>query len=196
MTCIVGLVENGIVYMGGDSAACDDSSLNIIRGSKVFKKGEFLFGISGNPRMSDILRYNFEIPYKLDDDQDILEYMHRYFIPDLKGCLSENGVLIKQDEIVSSDSWVMIGYQGRLFILQSYFHLSESLLNYNALGSGMDAALGCLYGVENLMNRAMGSAWILKATPEEKLKLALRASEKFNCNVKGPFTILSTAQQD
>jgi len=191
MTCIVGLVESGIVYMGGDSAACDDSSLNIIRGSKVFKKEEFLFGISGNPRMSDILRYNFKIPNK-DDNQDILEYMHQHFIPELKESLTENGILIKQDEVVSSDSWVMIGYKGRLFILQSHFHLSESLLNYNAVGSGMDAALGCLYGLEDLMN----SEWIVKMGPEEKLILALQASERFNCNVRRPFTILSAAQQD
>jgi hypothetical protein len=191
MTCIVGLIENGIVYMGGDSADCDDSSLNIIKGSKVFKKEEFLFGISGNPRMSDILRYNFEIPYK-NDDQDILEYMHRYFIPKLKESLIENGVLIKQNEAISSDSWVMIGYQGRLFILKPHFHLSESLLNYDALGSGMDAALGCLYGMESLMN----NEWILKLDPQTRLTLALRASERFNCNVKRPFTILSTAQQD
>jgi len=192
MTCIVGLIENGIVYMGGDSAACDDSSLNIIKGLKVFKKDEFLFGISGNPRMSDILRYNFEIPVIMDKDQDILEYMHQYFIPELKECLSGNGVLIKQNEVVSSDSWVMIGYQGRLFVLQSHFHLSESLLNYDALGSGMDAALGCLYGLEDLMN----SEWIVKMGPEEKLILALQASERFNCNVRRPFTILSAAQQD
>jgi len=187
MTCIVGLVENGIVYMGGDSAACDDSSLQIIRGSKVFKKDGFLFGISGNPRMSDILKYNFEIP-PIDEDQDILEYMYRYFVPDLEKCLLENGVLIKQNEIISSDAWVLIGYQGKLFILESHFHLSESSLNYNAIGSGMDAALGCLYGL-------MESECI-HIDPKIKLNLALRASERFNCNVRRPFTILSTAQQD
>jgi hypothetical protein len=110
MTCIVGLVEDGVVYMGGDSAACDNSSLQIIRGSKVFKKDGFLFGVSGNPRMSDVLRYKFETPYR-DENQDILEYMHQYFIPDLKKCLAENGILIKQDEVISSDAWVMIGYR-------------------------------------------------------------------------------------
>jgi hypothetical protein len=186
MTCIVGLVENGVIYMGGDSAACDSSSLQIIREPKVFKKDDFLFGVSGNPRMSDILRYNFEIPRK-DINESILGYMHQYFIPELKECLSENGILIKRDEITSSDAWVMIGYEGRLFILESHFHLSESSLNYNAVGSGMDAALGCLYGLEDLM----GAEQILQMNACDKIKLALRASERFNCNVRRPFTIIS-----
>jgi ATP-dependent protease HslVU (ClpYQ) peptidase subunit len=191
MTCIVGLIENGIVYIGGDSAATDDSSIQTIKGSKVFKIGEFLFGVSGNPRMSDILRYNFEIPYR-EENQDILEYMHQYFIPDLKECLAENGALIKQDEIPSSDAWVLIGYHGRLFILESGFHVSESSLDYNAVGCGMDVALGCLYGLGNLMNAEI----LLKIRPEDKIELALRASAQFNCHVRKPFTILSTAQQD
>ena len=188
MTCIIGIIEDGIVYMGGDSAACDDSSLIIIRGSKVFQKDNFLFGVSGNPRMSDVLRYNFEIPPK-EKKQDILEYMHQEFIPELKESMFQNGVLEKRDEVVSSnDAWVMIGIEGRLFILESRFHLSESILDYNALGSGMDAALGCLYGLNDLMEAEK----IVKLRPRIKIEIALRASEQFNCNVNGPFTIIST----
>ena len=190
MTCIVGLIENGVVYVGGDSAACDDSSLQIIKESKVFKRRDFIFGISGNPRMYDILKYNFEIPDRIESF-DVLDYMYIDFIPELKKCLSENGILIKQDEVVSSDSWIMVGYGGRLFVIESHFHVSESILNYNALGSGMDAALGCLYGLENLMR----GEWILNLNPEDKVLLALKASEQFNCNVRGPFTIISTSDE-
>jgi ATP-dependent protease HslVU (ClpYQ) peptidase subunit len=184
MTCIVGLIKNGIVYMGGDSAATDDSSIQTIKGSKVFKIGDFLFGVSGNPRMSDILRYRFNIPKLCPRDQDILEYMYQWFIPNLKDCLAEDGFLIKQDEVVSSDSWVLIGYHGRLFILESGFHVSESSLEYNAVGCGMDAALGCLYGVIETELLTSG----------EKINLALNASAQFNCHVRKPFTILSTQE--
>jgi ATP-dependent protease HslVU (ClpYQ) peptidase subunit len=183
MTCIVGLVENGIVYIGGDSAATDDSSIQTIKGSKVFKIGEFLFGVSGNPRMSDVLRYIFNIPIPTYDEQDALEYMHQCFIPDLKECLSDHGVLIRQDEIVSSDAWVLIGYQGRLFILESSFHISESALDYNAVGCGMDVALGCMYGLMDQNPEISASG---------KINIALRASAQFNCHVRKPFTILST----
>ncbi|MCK9458760.1 MAG: hypothetical protein M0R80_03910 [Proteobacteria bacterium] len=187
MTCIVGLIENGVVYIGGDSAATDDSSIQTIKGSKVFKLGEFIFGVSGNPRMSDVLRYNFNIPLPTYDGQDALEYMHQCFIPDLKECLEENGVLIKQDEITSSDAWVLIGYQGRLFVLESYFHVSESALNYNAVGCGMAVALGCLYGLEDSPD--------LEISPQGKLIKALRASAQFNCHVRKPFTIISTSDE-
>jgi len=189
MTCIVGLVEDGIVYIGGDSAACDDSSLQIIKDSKVFKKGDFIFGISGNPRMYDILKYNFEIPNRVESF-DVLDYMYIDFIPELKKCLLENGALIKQDEVTSSSSWIMVGYNGRLFVIESQFHISESILNYNALGSGMDVALGCLYGLEDLMR----GEWILKMSPKDRVMLALKTSEQFNCNVRRPFTIISTEE--
>jgi ATP-dependent protease HslVU (ClpYQ) peptidase subunit len=184
MTCIVGLIENGIVYIGGDSAATDDSSIQTIKGSKVFKIGDFLFGVSGNPRMSDVLRYRFNIP-ELDPeiDQDILEYMHQWFIPELRECLAEDGFLIKQDEVVSSDAWVLIGYHGRLFILESSFHISESSLDYNAVGCGMDAALGCMYGLMDQNPEISASG---------KISVALRASAQFNCHVRRSFTILST----
>jgi hypothetical protein len=51
----------------------------------------------------------------------------------------------------------------------------------------MDVALGCLYGMQTLMR----GEWILNMSPEERLRLALCASERFNCNVRRPFTVIS-----
>lgn len=188
MTCIVGLIEDGIIYMGGDSATCDGGSVQIINGSKVFKRDDFLFGISGSPRMADVLKYNFEIPFKEYKDQNDLEFLHKFFIPELRTALSVNGVLNNENEFLSSDSWVLIGYNCRLFLMDNRFHLGENRLKYNAVGSGACEALGCLYGLHDLMK----AEWIKNLSPHEKIKLALRASEAFNCCVRGPFTIIST----
>ncbi len=41
MTCIVGLIEKGIVYIGGDSASTDNCDIKTIKSPKVFKKAVF-----------------------------------------------------------------------------------------------------------------------------------------------------------
>ncbi len=39
MTCIVGLVDNGKVYIGGDSAGCAGYDVRIREDQKVFRNG-------------------------------------------------------------------------------------------------------------------------------------------------------------
>ena len=41
MTCIVGLVHGGKVYMGGDSAGVGGYCLTVRADEKVFRNGEF-----------------------------------------------------------------------------------------------------------------------------------------------------------
>ena len=47
MTCIIGLVENSKVYIGGDSAGVAGYGLSVRADEKVFKKGDFIFGFWG-----------------------------------------------------------------------------------------------------------------------------------------------------
>ena len=42
MTCIVGLVEKGNVYIGGDSAGVGGYSLTVRADRKVFRNGDFV----------------------------------------------------------------------------------------------------------------------------------------------------------
>ncbi len=64
MTCIVGLVHEGVVYMGGDSAATSSAYLNqtILATEKVFRNGEFLIGAAGSERASLLLRHSLSPP--------------------------------------------------------------------------------------------------------------------------------------
>ena len=47
MTCIIGLVEKGHVYMGGDSIAVSDWDMERLRPQKVFQVGDYLIGCEG-----------------------------------------------------------------------------------------------------------------------------------------------------
>ena len=59
MTCIVGLVDNGKIYMGGDSAGVSNLDIRIRADQKVFKTGEFIMGFTSSFRMGDLLKYDF-----------------------------------------------------------------------------------------------------------------------------------------
>ena len=187
MTCIVGIVDDfGSVFMGGDSAACGDCSIQTIKDGKVFQKENFLFGIAGNPRLYAILKYNFDLP--MDDYDNPLLYLNSYFVPALRECLADNGFLEIKDEIESTpETWVLMGYKGRLFMLDSSFFVSEYDQPFASIGCGSDIALGCMY----LMEKIRGDGLM----PEAKIELALGASEEFNCHVRRPFTILKLEEK-
>ncbi len=142
--------------------------------------------MSGNPRMYGILKYNFDIPEDICPDP--LEYFHKIFIPKFRECLSENGFLVVSDEVESVQTWTLIGYRGRIFELNSDFHIFETSLPYHAIGCGASEALGCLYGLNDLMDAELANP----LRPESKIHLALRASEAFDCHVRRPFTIISS----
>ena len=185
MTCIVGYIgDNGTIYMGADSAATGDCDLYIIKDSKVFIKGDMIIGVSGSVRTAKLVKYNFIIPKDIRDD--VNEYFALDFIPELRVVLEDGGALKGEDGMESSDSWLLIGYKGRLFTIDSDFQVIETVKRYRAVGCGSDLALGCIYGLEDLMNAEM----IVELSPESKIEMSLRASQAYNCHVKGPFCTL------
>lgn len=56
MTAIVGLVEKGNVYIGGDSAGVAGLSISIRGDEKVFKVGPFIMGFTSSFRMRAITK--------------------------------------------------------------------------------------------------------------------------------------------
>ncbi|HRH83558.1 MAG TPA: hypothetical protein PK210_04910 [Bacteroidia bacterium] len=62
MTCIVGLVDQEKVIIGGDSAATVGTSISLWSDPKVFKIGDFIFGCEGSFRMIQLMKYKFIPP--------------------------------------------------------------------------------------------------------------------------------------
>lgn len=77
MTCIVGLVDQGNVWIGGDSAGVGGYDLMLRADQKVFRNGDFLMGFTSSFRMGQLLRYKLSPP-KLHSDDDIY--------PAIQGC--------------------------------------------------------------------------------------------------------------
>jgi ATP-dependent protease HslVU (ClpYQ) peptidase subunit len=170
MTCIVGLVDNGKVYIGGDSAGVGGMDLKIRTDKKVFFNKEFIIGFTSSFRMGQILQYKFSPP-KQKQDQEDYEYMVTNFIDEVKNCFSENGF----DE----DGEFLVGYRGNLYAIHSDFQVAQTLNDLYAVGCGSDLALGSLFSTPLL-------------DPTYRVKLSLQAAESFSAGVSSPFVIESS----
>jgi len=67
---------------------------------------------------------------------------------------------------------------GRIFSMDSDFHIGEADVQYMAEGAGQELALGSLYSTAQVK------------TPRKRVRMALEAAAKFNMSVRPPFTII------
>lgn len=172
MTCIVGLVDaEDKIWMGGDSATVS-TEYGLTHESfyrKVAHNGDFLIGTAGSARIGQILKNIFEPP---PCDGDVRQYMARDFVRAMRECIEKEDAKEQYKE-----SEILIGYKGRLFYIGCNYMVSEPQGGYFAIGCGQEVALGVLYTVRRLLD----------CNPEDTVKLALCASEKFNAYVRHPF---------
>jgi hypothetical protein len=175
MTCIAGLVDNGVVYIGGDSAGIGGSLLSVRADQKVFQNGEFIFGFTTSFRMGQLLRYSLNPP-KNYENIDINKFMVTKFIESVRKCLKDGGYAYKDNEVESGGTF-LVGYKGRLFKIDSDYQVGEALIGFDACGCGEDIALGSLYSTQ-------------EQPPKERILKALEAAERFNAGVRRPFNIV------
>lgn len=175
MTCIIGLLDKGKVYMGGDSAGVNSSlSLSVRADQKVFIKDKFIMGFTTSFRMGQLLRYNLELSSQ-PEGLDVFEYMVTSFVEAVRKCLKDGGFAEKKDEKEKAGTF-LVGYQERLFCVDEDYQIAEQLLPFNAVGCGKDLALGALFANGHLK-------------PEERILQALQAAEQFSAGVRRPFII-------
>jgi len=176
MTAIVGLVDNGTVYMGADSAGVDSCyNLTVRADRKLFIKKDFLFGFTSSFRMGQLLQYKLSLPIR-DKEQDIFNFMVCDFVEAVRTCLKQGGYAKKDNEVESSGTF-LVGYQGRLFKIDSDYQVGENVCGYDACGCGESYALGSLFSHNGHMEG------------EPRVLLALEAAQQFSAGVRGPFFV-------
>lgn len=175
MTCIVGLVDKGKVYIGGDSAGVDARlEMSVRRDRKVFRNGEFVMGFTTSFRMGQILAFAFTPP-KPREGEDLLAYMVKDFIPVARTAMKDGGYS-KIEHHQEEGGTFLVGFRGRLFRVDADFQVGENQLPFDACGCGQSIALGSLFSSGRL-------------TPRARLVEALRAAESFSAGVRAPFVI-------
>lgn len=178
MTCIVGVVHKGKVYMGADSAGTNDALGSTIRvDKKIFQNGPYLMGFTSSYRMGQLLAYAFDPP-KPHDDEDLMRFMVTDFINEARHCLITGGFAEKKDEVETGGNF-LVGYKGRLFNVQSDFQVGESFHGFDACGCGEDLALGSLFTTKT------------QTDPKKRIKTALMAAGEFSAGVRPPYHIIS-----
>lgn len=176
MTCIVGIAEGGVVYLGGDSASSTpEGEVFLPRRSKVFALGEIVAGVAGSVRINQLLRHKLSVP---TISSDVERYMVVDFIDAFKALLKEDG---RKDDELMDDSLLLVGVRGHLFVVDTTFQISEMACGYESIGSGAQIARGSLHATASL-----------GLTPEERLHMALESAQQHSAFVRPPFTFVQT----
>ena len=178
MTCIVGLVEQGVVYLGADSLGCAEWNSRVLamETPKVFRRGPFLFGVTGSLRWGQLLQYKLVIPGQ--DETPDMAYMVGTVLDAIRQCLKENG-FAQIENSQETGGVCLIGYKGKLYSVDDDYGVLVTVDDFAALGCGDMPALGALMALTGM-------------EPRERLMRALEISAYFSAGVGGPFHIISS----
>lgn len=166
MTCIVGIVNEGIVYIGGERAASDGSSILSSTRPKVGGRNGWIYGYAGSYGIGQLLDYIL-LPEHTDDVYKTLrlEVVEKY------------KEAIESFSKADDETDILIGRDGQLFEF-STSDWSVIEIKETAIGSGGTFALGSLYTS-------------IDKNPIERVGLALGAAITYSPMCQGPIDILS-----
>ena len=182
MTAIVGLIHEGKVWLGGDSAGSTNYMIRSRAAAKVFRNGHAVIAGCGSARALDLLQYSLVIPERLQS-KSVDAYMRIDFIDSVRNCFKYGGVATTHDG-AEFGSQFLVGIEGRLFTIDNDYQVNESIEPWAAHGSGIEYAIASLWTMhrtEHLVN-----------DPSARLHVALEAAANYNPFVRGPFTVIST----
>ena len=183
LTCISGIVSDGTVYIGGDSAGISGDSLRYRKDSKVFTLGtktsvKMVVGFTTSFRMGQLINYGFELPVH-PAGMDDMEYMCTSFIDAIRDRFREGGWLERRNDMECGGTF-LVGYKGKLYYIGSDFQVGESMNGFDSVGSGREIAIGSLHILNPMDN----------FTPEEKIIKSLEAAATYNSAVCAPFKVV------
>jgi len=188
LTCIVGLIHEGVTYIGGDSLGSNSYSKTVRNDKKVFKlKGSdnAVIGYTSSFRMGQLLMYAPNLIDSRDNKDNLInhEYLVTKFIPSVIS-IFDAGSYSKLNNSQKSGGEFLLGYKDKLYKIESDFQVGEPFLNYDACGSGEEFALGSLHSTNGT-----------DLSPIQRVEKALRAASEFSTGVSAPYYILNTLDE-
>lgn len=174
MTCIVGIETDSGVIMGADSCGSDENYHDTYKNPKLFKVGDLLIGWAGPYRMGQIVEYHFQEPARSTEWSDF-DYIVKGVVVGLMATLVEHGHNIEDEP-----GRLLVGYNGKLYMIDTGFAALSCAENYAAIGAGEMVAKGVMFAMRK------------HKSPKEAVRAALEAAERYCIGVRGPFTILSS----
>jgi ATP-dependent protease HslVU (ClpYQ) peptidase subunit len=174
MTCVVGLVQKGRIYLGVDSAAVQGWTRRVSQVSKVFRRGPFLIGYTTSFRMGQLLEHHLNVTPQTEKQTD-MAYMVTHFIEAVRVLLKEKG-FTKVESNTEKGGQFLVGYRKQLYTIESDFQVGHMNEQFDAIGSGADFALGAMKALD-------------KVPPMIRVRKALEIAANYNMGVCAPFSI-------
>jgi len=181
MTCVVGLVVGGAVYMGSDSMSVAGWETTRATTPKVARVGPYLIGSAGSWRLINLLHHAFDPPAPPRTAKALRHFIPIRFVDSLRKCLKDGGWLhVENAQQTAKETAILVGVHGRLFLVGADLCAIEFHEGYAAEGSGSHVALGSLHTTGQLGT----------IHPKARVRLALQAAAAHDMGVQGPVKIL------
>lgn len=171
MSTIIGIVEDGRIWMGADSrATTEDGDIRPTKCKKIFRNEDYMIGFVGSVRGGQILYPQFFKP-----PQDVWE------LPDaiIEQCREKGCLAVSEQQMSLHTCNYIIGHQGKLYEILMDFQMTE-IPEYVGVGSGSYYAVGSLHTTNQMKE---------DFTPEIRIQLALEAAAEFSSSTGTPFII-------
>jgi hypothetical protein len=182
MTCIVGYIHKGVVYLGFDSHM-NAGWTQGVPPPKVFSVASphrILVGCAGDIRLANIIRYGLSFTPEQSAQSPDERWMHTVFVDAVRQAATAGGYTITHEGRVSlGQNNLLIATLGKLYSLHDDFCLIPITRPYHAVGSGGMVAMGALFQMEQ--DQAL--------TPESRVLQALTAAAGLAISVAAPFHI-------
>ena len=192
MTCIVGYVSEGAVYLGGDSSITL-ANLNVnSKTSKVFRNGEYIMGNCGSCRMGDILEYTFKPPKVKEGGEYDHKFMCTDFVDELMiayGLAEFDPLKVDSEDNYVNGGAIIVGIRGRMFEICEDYSCIEYTDHHYAIGCGHNIARGAVYALDE-ENKKLPKKQ--KKSAEYIVEASLEAASYYMGAVAPPFNIIST----
>jgi len=146
MTCIIGLVENGEVYIGADGASSNGHFIENARIEKVFRNGKYVIAYTSSFRMGQLLQYCISLP---DPPEKVtLKFMVEEFIEIVRDEFKKYGYS-KVESNEETGGTFIVGVNNSLFHVYNDYQVGHYQDGFTVDGSGRYFAVGAMEALKD-----------------------------------------------
>lgn len=175
ITVVVGYTNGKNVWIGADSLTSDGDVVMSTKMKKVFRVGDFLIGAAGSVRMSQVLRYQLDVPAQTSGVSSE-RFMVNTFIDCVRDCFRDAGLLRTDEGEESSVGSFLVGYKGEIYEICSDYQVNHYEENVATIGAGRNYALGAMLALDGL-------------PPAERIRKSLEVSGHLSVWVREPYYV-------
>jgi len=180
MTIILAETDGSTVLFGADSAWSHEDEIYTLDMPKIFARGAYLFGVCGTYRLTQILRFQAELP-EPPRTADLEPFLVQELVPAIHRAVVEDGQSRGGPAVLDSKTGLLLGCQGQLWTINHrWVALREA--PFAAIGSGRLRAYGAL--------NALHASGVAPAA--RRLEHALAATAAYTSSVRPPWQFLQS----